>query len=135
MFSPIQKEHESCCPNCGCVLKEFKESMELNEKPTMPPSINNYLLGSAFKYNLKRDPKQVYEERTLKLISNLIKEFDLPESFIFDVFNIMKKRNSGFRSDIEPIKQLIRLLSKDDNYIYIHKLKAIKIKYENLIHN
>lgn len=136
MLEPIQKDHELLCPGCGCVLRNIDESHnEKYEKSPIPPSVEVYLLGSALesnvKYSFRRTPQQGYEERVLRQLLNITKNYAIPDSIAYSTFNEMKKKNRGFRSETEPVKQLLRVLSKDENYIYIHKMRAIKARYEH----
>lgn len=136
----IQKEHEIICSGCGCVLKEVEDTLpEMIQKSPNPPSVDIFLLGTAIERNIKldsrRDPKQLFEERTLRKLVDITKEFSLPDSLAYDTLNELKRKRSGFRSEIEPIKQLIKILSKDDNYLYYKKMKAIKVRYEELLNH
>ena len=135
MLQPIQKDHELVCQNCGCVLGEISDSQQ-NDNSIIPLSVDMLLLGSAFDKNVKcsfpRTRQQSQEEQVLKLLISITKSYALPESLAVDTYTVLKKKNRGFWSQTEPIKQLIKILSKDDNYYYIHKLRAIKEKYKHL---
>ncbi len=137
MLQPIQRDNELVCPGCGAVVGLVSDYQESSQKSLIDQSLNIHLLGSALEKNvrhsLQRTREQLYEERVLRNLINITKDFVLPEMFAYDTFNAMKKKNRGFYSEIEPIKQLIKILSKDDNYMYIHKLRAIKKKYETLL--
>lgn len=138
MLQPIQKEHEVVCPGCGCVLGEVHEP-QVQIETTIKPSVDMMLLGSALESNVKisqwRTPQQVYEEKVLRFLVYFTKKYSLPEAFAIQTFNELKRKKKGFRSENYniPIKQLIQILSKDDNYIYIKTLRAIKAKYESII--
>lgn len=133
MLQPINKDNELICPNCACVLGLLNEYPE-SEKSTINPSLNMFLLGSAIqnntKYYFRKTPQMVYEERALRKLVDITKEFALPDRLAYETFNQLKRKKRGFRSETEPIKQLILLLSRDENYIHIHKMRAIKSKYE-----
>lgn len=138
MLQPIQKDHESCCPNCGCVLSTINElPNESQDKPIIPYSVDILLLGSALDKNVKksynRTPKDYYEENALKHLENICIKFNLPSKFAIETYQEMKRKNRGFRSENEPVKQLLKILSKDENYIHIKKYKAIKARYESII--
>ena len=134
MSNTIQKDHEICCKNCGCVLATIEDySHSFSDDFVIPRSIDMALLGSAINKTKFRDPKLVYEERALFRLSDLVRKFDLPERFAIETINEMKRKKSGFRSENEPIKILIKILSKDDNFIFIKKLRAIKARYEKTI--
>lgn len=132
---PIQKEHELLCPGCGCVLNEGLEVNDPNEQKTIINSPDIFMLGSALqnnvKFSLQRTPKQIYEEKALKFIFSITKKYSLPDSIAFDTFFQLKRNNRGIRSEKEPIKQLLKILSKDDNYRYFKTMKLIKARYEN----
>jgi len=137
MLQPVLKEHELICPGCGCVLKNVEEpTYEGQQKSTIPSSLNVFLLGSALeknvKYHFQRSREQIYEERVLRGLLDVTKEFALPDRFAYATFNQLKRKKSGFRSKHEPIKELLLILSKDENYIYFPKMRAIKSKYENI---
>ena len=133
MLKPIQKEHELICPcGCGVVIGTVDEIHEQTNRLTLNPSLDIALLGSALenhKYRFEKSPTQFYEEQALRKLYDIVREFGIPESFAFDAFNELKRKNRGFRSETAPIKQLIKILSKDDNYIYFKKLQSIKIKF------
>ena len=135
MLHPIQKDHELICRNCGCVLGEVSE--QVVEKSLIPPNHNIALLGSAMdnttKNTFRRTSKAVYDEKLLRNISNLVEKYDLPNRLVDETFKSIKKRNWGVRSETEYIKVLIRILSKDENYIHIKKLQLIKARYEEII--
>jgi len=136
MLKPIHKEHEICCPSCGCVLGSSADSQE-NEKPQIPVSYEMHLLGSAFDKTTKSSSSKERllrkEEEVLKQLVFITKSYALPEIFAIETFKILKKKNRGFWSEKEPIKQLINILSKDDNYPYIHKKRAIQEKYKEIL--
>lgn len=139
MLTPIQNEYESCCPNCGCVLKQA-ESYEQDERHVIIPStVNMMILGSVFenkgKYAFRKQPQQIYEERVLRFLVDLTKEFGLPESLAITTFNELKRKKRGFQSENYkiPIKQLLQILSKDDYYHFFMIAKKIKAKYESII--
>ena len=138
MFTPVQRDHESCCPNCGCVLANVEEVQEaIPSKPII--SANLYLLGSAMdknvKHSLRRTSHQLYEERALRQLESIVRHYKLPEIFIIESLNLLKKKNWGIRSEKEPIKALIKILSKDDNYMHINKLRMIKARYEDILNH
>lgn len=135
-LQPIQKDHELCCPSCGCVLDTILEPH--SELPnTKYSSLNMALLGSALDKNVKfaypRTRQQAKEEEVLRKLINITKQYSLPEVLAHDTYKELKRKNRGFWSEKEPIKQLIKILSKDDNYIYIHKLRLIKARYEKTL--
>ena len=134
MLQPIQKEHELICPGCGAVLKNIEEYIyDEQQKPTVPPSLNVFLLGSALennvKYHFNRDRDQLHQENVLRKLLDVTKEYALPDRFAYATFNQLKRNKRGFWSEHEPFKQLISILSKDENYIYFPKMRAIKIRY------
>lgn len=142
MLQPIQREHESMCPNCGCVLNQMGHTeVETVSKTTIPPNLNVYLLGTALENNVShhfsRTPQQFYEERVLKKLLDITKEYGLPDRIAYETFNVLKRNKRGFRSKKEPlrepVKQLLNILSKDENYIHVHKKRAIKVKYESIL--
>jgi hypothetical protein len=136
MLTPIQKEHEICCPSCGCVLAEINDYQEKSEKPLIPPSLNMLFLGSAMvntEYAFNKTAQQVHEERTLRQLNHIIKEFALPDRFVIETFTELKRKKSGFQSEKKPIKQLLQILSKDENYYHIHKMRAIKERYKTIL--
>jgi len=135
MASVIQKEHELICGGCGCVLNGLPYQENYVESTSkINVSVSMALLGSALDKNIKnhqvRNSSQYYEEQSLRYIENMIKVYNLPEILAFDVFRIIKKKNH-FRSRKEPMKELIRILEKDDYYLLRNKLKLIKADYEN----
>jgi hypothetical protein len=136
MLQPIQKDHEIMCPSCGCVLRDVSDSQEM-QKPTPTHSIDVFFLGSALEksvqYAFLKNPQQVYEERVLRQLIDITKEFALPERLANETFKELKRKRRGFRSESLPIKQLLRILSKDENYLHIHKMRAIKAKYESIL--
>lgn len=138
MFQPIQKDHESCCPNCGCVLAEITEAPEIEYTPAQSKrTVDLMLLGSAaqnIKLSIRKTSQQVFEEKTLRLLTNITKQYGLPENLAIDTFHQLKRNKRGFRSETEPIKQLIKILSKDDNYLFIKQKNLIKARYENITH-
>lgn len=133
MLHPIQSEHELICPGCGAVVQNIEESHHQSQN-NHQLSINLTLLGSALSknanYRITSKPSQFYEERVLRKLIDLTKYYDLPERFAQETFNELKRKNRGFRSEKEPIKQLIRILSKDENYIHFKKLNKLKADYE-----
>ena len=136
MFRAIQKEHESCCPNCGCVLARVEINEQIENIP-ITSSVDMMLLGSALdknvKYRYNRTRSDLYEERVLTHLQNICKKYNLPERLAIETFQIMQKKNRGFRSEYEYVKQLIKILEKDENYLHIHKMRAIKASYAKII--
>lgn len=138
MSLPIQREHELICPcGCGCVVLVLEET-PIQEVPKNPvTSLNNLLLGSALSHNVKyakpRAERQREEEKVLRRLVDITTEFGIPERIAFETFNQMKRKNRGFKSQKEHIKELIKILSKDDNYLQFYKLKKIKEKYALLL--
>ena len=137
MLQPIQKDHELICPGCGVVLGNIQENYNVINTNQKPINVNTFLLGSALEKNIKmsyqRTRQQFHEEKVLIHLVNITKEFSLPETFAIETFNELKRKNRGFHSKTEPIKQLIKILSKDDNYLYFRKLKMLKDRYESII--
>lgn len=137
MLQPIQKDHELICPcGCGVVVGIINEPPQQDITSKTPNSPEVFLLGTVLQNNLNRafnTPQKHYEEQLLKKLILLIKEVGLPDRFAIETFNELKRRKRGFRSETEPIKQLIKILSKDDNYLYVNKLKLIKSKYETIL--
>ena len=138
MSLPIQREHELICPcGCGCVVLVLDEApnQEIVKNPVT--SLNNALLGSALSHNIKyakpRAERQREEEKVLRRLVDITTEFNIPERIAFETFNQMKRKNRGFKSQKEHIKELIKILSKDDNYLQFYKLKKIKEKYATLL--
>lgn len=136
MLQPIHKDHEVICPSCGCVLDESVES-PITINKDLSNTFNKYVLGSAISTNknylFNKDKEQIFYEKGMTRMLNIIREFSLPEAFAIDVMNKVKKNRRGLYSEREQIKQLIKILSHDDNYIFIHKMRAIKAKYEKII--
>ena len=134
MLKPIQVDHESICPGCGAVLGQITE---VETRKTPSSTVNLQLLGSALekskKYAFTQTPHEFYQERVLRQLENIAADFSLPESIIVDTFNELKRQKRGFRSESQPIKQLIKILSKDDNYLHLHKLRKIKEKYASIL--
>ena len=130
MLQPIQKDHEYICPNCACVLGVIDEFPIHQEKLTVTKSLDMLLLGSAMEKNVKfafgRDKQQGREETVLRNLLLLVKQYELPERLALETFSHLKKKNRGFWSEQEPVKQLIHILSKDENYIHIKKLRLLK---------
>ena len=136
MLQPIHKDNDQICPSCGCVLANTNDYPERVEKPIVSVTYNEMLLGSALEKinsNTFRSSKDVFEEKTLSTLINIVKFYKLPESIAIETFNQMKRNKRGFRSETEPIKQLIKTLSKDDYFFFIKKKNMIKARYENLI--
>jgi len=138
MSLPIQKEHELICPcGCGCVVLVLEEhpNIEVPKNPVI--SFNSFVLGSALVNNVKyakpRTERQTNEENVLRRLISITTEFNIPESIAFETLNQLKRKNRGFKSQKEPIKELIRILSKDDNYLHINKLRKIKVKYAEVL--
>lgn len=134
MLQPIHKDHESCCPNCGCVLANIDEVTEYVEKSTIQPSADIFILGthlanSKIKF---KDPQQVYEDRVLKELLLTVKRFDIPERLAIETFQILKKKRRGFQSKTQPAKHLLQLLAKDDNYHLFYKAMKLKAWYESI---
>lgn len=129
MYQPIQRDHELCCPSCGCVLANIEET-PIQKPPSISMSVNNLLLGSALNKNV-RTRRERDEERVLRQLVSIVNFYKLPESIAIDTFNVLKKRNKGFYSETEPIKQLIKQLDKDDYYFFIKTKNLIKSRYEN----
>ena len=129
----IHKDNDICCSNCGSVLAHNDSIDEINEKKQI--SVDLYLLGSSLNTNvnakLQKTAQQCHEENALRLISSIVKKYELPEAFITDVFLHLKRKNH-LQSEKEPIKYLLKLLSKDENYLHIHKLRLLKAEYEKL---
>lgn len=138
MSLPIQKEHELICPcGCGCVVLVLDESPNLEVIKNPVISFNNFLLGSALVQNVKyakpRTERQTNEENVLRRLISITTEFNIPERIAFETLNQLKRKNRGFKSQKEPIKELIKILSKDDNYLHINKLRKIKEKYASIL--
>ena len=133
---PIRQEHELICPNCACVLGQADDyHNEFQDKPLTSVSPNTYLLGTILDKNVKtssrKSPQQCHEEETLRKIEYIVKKYDLPDSLILDTFNQLKRNKRGFQSKTEPIKQLIKILSKDDYFMHINKLRILKKRFED----
>lgn len=138
MSLPIQKEHELICPcGCGCVVLVLEESLNVEIPKNTVISFNSFLLGSALVNNVKyakpRSERQTNEENVLRRLISITSEFNIPERIAFETLNQLKRKNRGFKSQKEPIKELIRILSKDDNYLQFYKLKKIKEKYAEVL--
>ena len=126
MSIPIQKEHELICQNCGCVLGQVHEPIEQKESKM---SVNVMLLGSAMhkdKRYFSSGRQQLYEENVLRRLLDIAQKYSLPEALALETFQALKRRNRGFSSEKEPIKQLIKILSRDENYIHFYKMKALQ---------
>ena len=138
MSLPIQKEHELICPcGCDCVVLVLEEhpNLEVSKNPII--SFNSFLLGSALVNNVKyakpRTERQTNEENVLRRLISITTEFNIPERIAFETLNQLKRKNRGFKSQKEPIKELIKILSKDDNYLQINKLRKLKVKYAEIL--
>ena len=137
MLQPIQKDHELVCHGCGCVLANMNDNQNYKEtEPQVSYSLNIHMLGTALEKNVKyaysRSSQQSREEYVLRQLEHITKKYDLPSRFVIETFNQMKKKHSGFYSEIEPVKQLMKILSKDENYFHIKKLRMIKDEYADL---
>lgn len=137
MLQPVQKDHELCCPSCGCVLAQIDEEIhEKAEKYTIPTSLNILILGEALSSKGKiRNPQEVYENNVRQNLINLTQKFGLPERFVIETLNELKRKKRGFRSEYAYINELLKILSKDENYIHIHKMRAIKARYESILNH
>ena len=134
MLTPIKKENEICCPGCGVVLADEGGSDYEN-------SSNNYgnhiLLGTILSKELSpvnwKSPEQYYEEKAWRDLLNLVEKYNLPENFATEIFMYIKKKNH-LRSRKAPIKYLIKILSRDDNYLHARRvLSNIKKDYESIL--
>lgn len=136
MLNPVQKEHELCCPGCGAVLRNINEPQFHEEKPTIPPSLNVFLLGSAVENNVKfhfnRDREQINYEKALKRLLDITKEYAINERIAFETMKLVKRNKRGLYSFQIQIKLLLSILAKDENYIYFPKMRAIKQRFENV---
>ena len=132
----VHKDGDICCHNCGSVLAHDVFTREVNETKSMSTEL--YLLGSALEKNvslkLQKTAEQYHEENALRFISGIIKKYDLPEAFTIDVFTYVKRKNH-LQSKKEPIKYLLKILSKDENYLHIYKMRAIKARYASILHS
>lgn len=130
----IHRDNDICCRNCGSVLGHESDFEQREQKITM--SANLFLLGSAMNKNvthrLQKSAEQYHEENAIRYILDIAEKYGLPEFIALEVFQHVKKKNH-LQSKKEPIKQYIRILSKDDNYLHIHKLRAMKKDYEELL--
>ena len=136
MQRPIQAEGELICPcGCGVVLKTITEQTEEPKSHSFDIQILGTALKTDIPYHFNVDREIMRKENVLNYLKSIVKEFGIPEEFALETYNFLVKKNRGFYSENYkiPIKQLIKLLEKDDNYMYIHKLRAIKKKYENLV--
>lgn len=122
----IHKDSDICCRNCGSVLAHEDSEIISDSKPM---SAELYILGSALQKNvslkLQKSAQQYHEENAFRFISDLVKKYDLPNVFATDVFLHLKRKNH-LQSEKEAIKQLLKILSKDENYIQIHKYRKLK---------
>lgn len=137
MLQPIQIGHELICPcGCGVVVGTIEESNTETHTQVTKYSADVFLLGSALQKNVRsgynRTPQQAREEAVFKRLTSIAKNYGLPQSIAIETFSELKRKNRGFWSETEPIKQLIKILSKDDNYQFIHKLREIKAWYEKV---
>lgn len=138
MLNPIYADHEIICPcGCGVVLQNIEEPVNNDSgKQTIPPALNVFLLGTAITTNrnfyFNRDKKQIYHEKALRRLRDITKEYSLPDRIAIEAMNVVTKRKRGLYSFHEQIKQLLIILSKDENYMYFPKKNAIKVKYENV---
>ena len=134
MSGVVHRDNDICCKNCGSVLAHHDLPLESESKTAM--SADLYILGSAMQKNvslkLQKSAEQYHEENAMRNIADICKRYGLPEVFAIEVFQHLKKKNH-LQSKKEPIKQLIKILSKDDNYLHIHKLRAIKKDYESIL--
>lgn len=137
MLQPIQKDHETICPGCGCVLQNIEPVIENpHQSKEAIVSTDIYLLGSAIENNvrssIRKSPGQCFDEQALKKIETLVSQYNLPTRFILETFKSLKRTRWGIRSETEYIKHLIKILSKDENYVHIKTLQKIKARYEEL---
>lgn len=139
MLQPIRQDHEILCQNCGCVLAEIPDSqanvfgVDSNTiKTTQPSLINSVILGTALDKNVNRKLQRTYaqysEEQGLRFLDDMIKEFDLPTSLAIDTYRILKKKNKPL-TEKNVTRQLVVILQKDDNYLFINKTKKLITKY------
>ena len=135
MLQPIQIGHELICAcGCGCVIGVVEENNVENDTHIVKYSADLFMLGSALNKNVKsgynRSPQQAKEEQVFKRLTSITKNYSLPESIAIQTFSELKRKNRGFWSETEPIKQMIKILSRDENYLHIHKLRELKAWYE-----
>jgi uncharacterized C2H2 Zn-finger protein len=139
MVTPILKDDDLCCPNCGIVFDYQKEFISHDNRPSKS-NLHLLFLGSALSnksdYHFNEDRDLRLKENMLFFLNDLCKRYGLPETIAHTVWLILLRKNRGHRSKDNKValQELVKILSKDDNYLYIHKLRAIKKDYEELLH-
>ena len=78
------------------------------------------------------NPQQVFEENIARLLYSITAKYSLPERFAIEAYEELKRKKSKFRSENDAIKVLIKILSKDENYIHNKQLRMIKARYEKV---
>ena len=135
MSGAIQRDHELVCQNCGCVVGEVHEYENSYETKQISISPNLLALGSALernvKYNYPRSSQQAREEITYTKLIGIVKKYGIPDFLAYETFKELKKKNRGFWSETEPIKQLIKILSKDDYYPLMNKKNKLKADFKD----
>ena len=138
MAVPILKDNELCCPNCGIVYEQ-ENQLPQNQTKIIGSTLNFSFLGSI-------PPKQntsyhFHEDRDLRLKQNMLnflehtcKKYGLPEAIGITVGNHLLRKNRGHwsKDNRVALKALIKLLEKDDYYLFHKKKEMIKADYENL---
>ena len=136
MQQPIQVDHELVCPGCGAVLQNVHETLPLEQKTI---SFNIQLLGSAIKrdvrYHSDEDRLIIAKENVLRFLIDLVHRYGVPEIFATETYRFLLKKNRGWfsKGNGVAVKQLLKILEKDDNYLYWKKAEMIKKDYEEII--
>ena len=136
MFQPIIKDNEIICPcGCGVVLDNFFEQPVQQAKNIGVSSLSVSLLGTTMENNIKfhsrRDYYQQTYEKALFRLASICKKFSIPEDFALATMKRISSKEKGLFSFKEQIRQLLKILEKDDNYLYWKMAALIKKEYEN----
>ena len=133
---PIQKDNELICPcGCGVVMKSLEETPILKTNNIGTSSLSIHLLGSALENNVKfhsqRDKYDKTYEIALTRLATICQKYGLPEELSVVTMKRIKHKEKGLFSFREQIRQLLKILEKDDYYLYRNKAQMIKKDYEN----
>lgn len=138
MVVPILKDEDLCCPNCGIVF-DYQQDFVSSESRPSKSNLHLLLLGSALSnmtgYHFNEDRDTRLKENMLLFLNDVCKRYALPDTIAHTVWLQLLKKNRGHwsKDNAVALKHLVNLLSKDDYYLYIHKLRAIKKDYESIL--
>ena len=136
MSKPIQKDHELICPGCGVVLDTIFEQPIQKTTNIGASSLSVSLLGNTLegniKFHTKRDYYQQTYEKALFRLASICNTFGIPEVFALETMKRIKLKEKGLFSFKEQVRQLLKILEKDDNYLFWKKALLIKKEYENV---